>query len=69
MILLSLATEFPDKESILNDGLWKIRSYKDLCEAISKHKNLLEGDSYALALVEDYCSFINNLHQLSQTGF
>ena len=67
LILLSLATEFPDKESILNDGLWKIRSYKDLCEAISKHKNLLEGDSYALALVEDYCSFINNLHQLSQT--
>ena len=67
LILLSLATEFPDKESILNDGLWKIRSYKDLCEAISKHKKLLEGDSYALALVEDYCSFINNLHQLSQT--
>ena len=67
LILLSLATEFPDKENILNDGLWKIRSYKDLCEAISKHKNLLEGDSYALALVEDYCSFINNLHQLSQT--
>lgn len=67
LILLSLATEFPDKENILNDGLWKICSYKDLCEAISKHKNLLEGDSYALALVEDYCSFINNLHQLSQT--
>ena len=31
LILLSLATEFPDKENILNDGLWKIRSYKDLC--------------------------------------
>ena len=39
LILLSLATEFPDKKDIEKEGKWKICSYKQLYEAITISKN------------------------------
>lgn len=45
LILLSLATEFPDKKDIEKEGKWKICSYKQLYEAItitiSKNKKMM----------------------------
>lgn len=40
LMLLSLVTEFPDKEDI-EQGPWKIRHYDQLSEALQKHKELL----------------------------
>lgn len=66
LMLLSLVTEFPDKEEI-ERGPWKIRHYDQLSEALQKHKELLAADSYAAALVNDYCVFVQSLHALAQS--
>lgn len=66
LILLSLATEFPDKQAIEKEGKWKVCSYEQLSEAISKHKNIYVKESYHLALIEDYCLFVQSLHTLAQ---
>lgn len=66
LILLSLTTEFPDKSAIEADGKWKIRSYKNLSDAIKKSviKYKDELAEYDLALTNDYCLFIDSLHLL-----
>lgn len=66
LMLLSLVTEFPDKEEI-EQGPWKVRHYNQLGEALQKHKDLLAADSYATALVNDYCVFIGSLHALAES--
>lgn len=66
LMLLSLVTEFPDKEEI-EQGPWKVRHYDQLGEALQKHKDLLAADPYAIALVNDYCVFIGSLHALAQS--
>ncbi len=67
-ILLSLATAFPDRSAIEADGRWRICSYEDLCEAIrqavGKHES--ELSDYDKSLMNDYCQFIGNLHQLAK---
>ena len=69
LILLSLATEFPDKKDIEKEGKWKICSYKQLYEAItiSKNKKNDVEEPYHRALIEDYCLFIQSLHTLAQS--
>lgn len=65
LMLLSLATEFPQKEEI-GQGPWKVRNYHDLSVALQKYRHLLSDDAYAGALVDDYCTFIEGLHCLAQ---
>lgn len=62
-LLLSLLTDFPDKEVISKD--WGIVSYMDFCEAI---QSSVPDDlpSYYCALIQDYCNFISGLHELSK---
>lgn len=67
LVLLTLATEFPDRQAIEDEGRWNIRNYGQLAEAISKHKHLYVKDSYHLALMEDYCQFIQSLHTLAKS--
>lgn len=65
-VLLSLATDFPDKKAIEEKNKWKIKNYENLYVAIINNKNKFVSDSYSLALIEDYCGFIINLHNLSR---
>lgn len=65
LVLLSLATAFPDMEEIKDK--WHICNYKDLCEAIQCNKNRFVSEPYESALIDDYCSFIKNMHELSAT--
>ncbi len=67
LILLSLATEFLDKDDIEKEGKWIIKSYKELHDAISKYKDYYITNTYHKSLVKDYCDFIENLHELAKT--
>lgn len=62
-ILLSLATEFPDKEMIDNDKTWSFCSYGDLAKAL---KPAISLNTYYNCLINDYVRFISILHELSQ---
>lgn len=66
LILLSLATKFPDKGTIKKEGEWIVRGYDNLYTAIVNCKKHVT-DQYHLSLIEDYCTFIKNLHDLSST--
>ncbi len=66
LVLLSLATEFPEKEDIEKEQRWRIFSYKELHDAICEHKDIYVKEAYHMGLIADYCSFIRNLHELSQ---
>ena len=64
-LLLSLVDDFADKQEIQNEGKWSIASYAQLKTAIEAEKsnwNKAVGASY----VEDYCSFIDLMHQLQK---
>lgn len=65
LMLLSLATEFPNKEAI-EQSSWKIRQYHQLSEAMQRHRVLLAAHPYAAGLVDDYCLVIEHLHLLAQ---
>ena len=69
LILLSLATKFPGRSAIEADGKWKICSYKDLSKAIQDSVRDYKGQlpDYDKGLINDYCQFINNLHELSES--
>lgn len=67
LVLLSLATDFPDKEAIIKKGEWKVKSYKDLYNAIIRNKDRFVSNRYDLLLMEDYCLFIKSLHELAET--
>lgn len=66
LVLLSLATEFPDKKDIELGG-WKVCNYDQLSKAMHKYEKLLPTDSYVTALVDDYCNFVGSLHNLAQS--
>lgn len=61
-LLLSLSTDFPEKEEISASG-WNIVNYKELAEVIEKvvPYNCMK---YADNLIHDYCTFIKNLHSM-----
>ncbi|MBO5427256.1 MAG: PD-(D/E)XK nuclease family protein [Prevotella sp.] len=69
LILLSLATAFPDRSAIEADGKWKICSYKELSKAIQDTVRHYKGQlpDYDKGVINDYCMFIDNLHQLSES--
>lgn len=58
-ILLSLSSEFHNKENIEKD--WKIITYKDLAEGIKKHYTDLNTNTY----IGDYVRFIKELDNLN----
>lgn len=65
-ILLSLAEDFIDKDNILQQGLWKIKSYGDLRDAMVDQSKLLSNASqYEKDLINDYIKYIANLHELA----
>lgn len=64
-LLLSLATDIPDRESIEKAG-WKIVSYKELGVAMENSKDKLPSDVYPKSLIEDYQKFVSNLVELSE---
>lgn len=61
-LLLSLSTNFPEKEEISASG-WNIVNYKELAEAIEKvvPYNCMK---YEDNLIRDYCNFIKKLHSM-----
>lgn len=63
-VLLSLATEFPDKDEITKS--WKLVSYACLACILDSHIQLIKN-SYKKQLIKDYISFISILHKLSQS--
>lgn len=67
LMLLSLVTDFPDKKDIVEKGIWKVKNYHDLYNAIVRYKNEFVSNQYDLLLIEDYCLFIKCLHELSET--
>lgn len=62
-ILLSLVTEFPDKEEIVKDG-WKICNYKELSDKLKEFSKQNLNKTYDFELVSDYCGFIENMQSL-----
>lgn len=65
-ILLSLASEFPDKKEIEDEG-WTICNYQWLCKKLRELPGKNFRDSYEYGLVSDYCNFIENLHELAES--
>ena len=63
-VLLSLATEFPDKTAIEKDTCWKICSYADLAGVLETKFDGLTP--YEQSLINDYRTFILSLHELAQ---
>lgn len=65
-ILLSLATVFPDRKAVEVEGTWRIKSYQELHDVLFQLKEQSVCRPYDRALVEDYGSFVKNLHDLSR---
>lgn len=65
-ILLSLATVFPDRKAVEVEGTWRIKSYQELHDVLFQLKERSVCRPYDRALVEDYGSFVKNLHDLSR---
>ena len=60
-LLLSMATEFQDKDAVKNEGLWKLTSYNKYLRCLKK----LQLEGYYKLILEDYCKqleCIQNLH-------
>ena len=65
-ILLSLATIFPDKTKISQQGIWSICSYDQLANALSSALSSFPTiNPYYNQLIIDYKTFISNLHRVS----
>ena len=64
LLLLSLCTEFSQKEDI-EQASWKIVSYADLLLAI-RNVMMRINDPYHHALLDDYCLFIGHLHRIQK---
>lgn len=63
-LLLSLVTRFPDKKAIQKNK-WTIVNYFGLKEAIENERmNWPQGKAYGY--IEDYCGFIEKLHDLQK---
>lgn len=67
LILLSLASQFPHKQDIENQTRWKVRNYNDLHDAILRYKDRFVMEQYESDLLEDYCQFIKNMHELAES--
>ena len=63
-VLLSLATEFPDKAVIKEENIWKICNYADLAKVLETIPDGLTP--YERELINDYRTFILSLHKLAQ---
>lgn len=63
-VLLSLATEFPDKAVIKEENIWKICNYADLTKVLETVPDGLTP--YERELINDYRTFILSLHKLAQ---
>lgn len=61
-ILLTLATEFPNKEAIAED--WKIITYDQLVEAIKQYYRKNNMEPRLQQYIEDYTDFIDKLSAL-----
>lgn len=66
MILLSLATEFPDKDEIKDEGKWVVCNYNDLYNAMENYRTYI-SDLYFHHMIEDYRNFIQALHYIAQS--
>lgn len=66
-VLLSLSTDFPDKKTIEEGKIWKVKNYNDLYTAIVQNKDKHIHNQYDLFLIEDYCLFIKYMHKLVET--
>jgi len=62
-MLLTLVTDFPDKNNILKAGLWDIKFYTDLAQEMQNKISLVNGQ-YELLIIKDYISFIDNFSKL-----
>lgn len=66
-ILLSLATEIPDKKEIENEG-WTICNYEWLSKKLRElSKEKFCNNSYEYGLISDYCDVIEYLHELAES--
>lgn len=61
-LLLSLVSEFPDKNDI--EKVWKVKNYEDLSDALMQIRCMLP--IRYVAYIDDYCDFISNLNQLAK---
>lgn len=67
-ILLSLAKDFIDKESINKKQIWKIISYCELHDTMNDNDSkmlLARASDYEKNLINDYIKYIDNLHELA----
>lgn len=64
-LLLTLASKFPDKNSISKENIWEIKTYKDLAAEMEQQNDSLQ-DQYHKSLIEDYIGFIENLNELQE---
>lgn len=65
-LLLSLATGIPDEEEIKKS--WAIANYNELKVAIESQKSSWESN-VASSYIEDYCEFIEKMHNLQDAIF
>ena len=72
-LLLSLSTDFPDKQAIIDDKKWHIKNYGDLSTCFTKKMSNISLEkgkissltqTYFQNIVSDYCRYIESLQQL-----
>lgn len=63
-LLLSLITDFPDKDDIINDNVWTIVNYRNLHYAISKCYAELEDKNSVY--IKDYLKFAELMQELEK---
>ena len=66
-LLLTLANEFPDKNSISEEKKWGIKTYANLADAMNNALCCIKEEDkgiYHKSLIIDYISFISNLNEL-----
>ena len=61
-LLLSMADEFPDKEAVKEQGIWKIVSYKTYLKSLSD----IPFEGYEKQIVTDYCSQLGCIQTLCE---
>lgn len=62
-MLLTLASEFPDKKDIEKEKVWEIKTYKELAVILGKEMDSIQ-DQYHKSLIGDYIKFITKLNEL-----
>ena len=63
-VLLTMSTEFPDKDTIVDEGIWKVSSYDEYVKSLGDIVLCLDKGSKESVVLSDYIEQLDALTQL-----